>query len=79
MAEEFYTDSEILDLDRFDGVGVIVSGINYEDQKLTEFEVKISEMINRGSWSKEELVDLFRSTLPNFSHVEKGASLDSKM
>ena len=36
-------------------------------------------MRQRGQWSKQELVDLFNATLPEFAHKETGKYLDAKM
>ena len=41
--------------------------------------VKISRIKKAGEWKKNEIVDLFNETIPNFNHTETGRSLDSKM
>jgi FlaA1/EpsC-like NDP-sugar epimerase len=77
--EEFFTDSEILDIDRFENLGVIKNEANFDVQKLEGFSTKIKLMKSNKSWSKQEIVDLFHKMIPNFGHKETGKYLDSKM
>lgn len=77
--EEFFTDSEILDMDRFENLGVIKNEANFDVQKLQGFSTKIKLMKSNKSWSKQEIVDLFHKMIPNFGHKETGKYLDSKM
>jgi FlaA1/EpsC-like NDP-sugar epimerase len=77
--EEFYTDKEILDLDRFKSLGVIKNKFNMDDEKLQLFEDTIFKMRNKGEWKKEQIVALFHIMIPNFGHKETGKYLDGKM
>lgn len=77
--EEFYTDDEEIDFDSYQNLGVIKNTPSVDEALLTSFEEKINEMKSRGSWQKQEIVDLFHSMIPNFGHVEKGKYLDGKM
>ena len=77
--EEFFTDQETLDMHRYDGIGVIETPSLFDEELLLSFEQKIGEMKQAGRWSKEEIVTLFSSMLPNFLHKDTGKYLDSKM
>lgn len=77
--EEFFTDTEILDMDRFQNLGIIKNDLNIETDKILSFESTIAEMRQYGIWKKEEVVDLFNKMIPNFNHKETGKYLDSKM
>lgn len=77
--EEFYTESEILDLDRFDNVGIIKNQPAFDDENLNLFEEKITEFKTRQSWTKEQVMHLFNKMIPSFAHKETGKYLDSKM
>lgn len=77
--EEFYTENEQLDLNRFIHLGVIKNEINYDKEKLNYFSSAIHAMKHNQSWSKEALVNLFFEMLPGFHHEEKGKYLDGKM
>ncbi len=77
--EEFYTDNEILDMDRFENFGVIKNSLKIEQDKLQLFEETIDTLKASRNWSKEEIVTLFHKMIPNFGHKETGKYLDSKM
>lgn len=77
--EEFFTDKEILDMNRFNNLGVIKNNAEFDKTKLVYFTDKIASMKNKKSWSREELVDLFHEMIPNFGHKETGKFLDQKM
>ena len=77
--EEFYTDKEILDMERFVNLGVIKNESKSEDDKLNHFATSIDKMKEQGKWSKEEIVDLFHTMIPDFGHKETGKYLDAKM
>jgi len=77
--EEFYTNNETLDLERFEKLGVIKNKYIENDSKIYEFQSVISELKSKKEWDKSQIVDLFKKTLPNFTHEEKGKFLDSKM
>lgn len=77
--EEFFTDKEVLNMERFDNLGIIKNDLFVEDEKLKHFEEKLAEMKSSLKWSKEEIVDLFFYMIPDFGHKETGKYLDSKM
>jgi len=77
--EEFFTDSETLDMERFENLGIIKNDAIFEQVLLTEFEDKITQMKTDKSWTKDEIVSLFFKMLPDFGHKETGKYLDGKM
>ena len=77
--EEFFTSDETVDIERFQNLGVVKNGLADNSNKLDYFLDRISEMRNKGQWTKEEIVSLFHEMIPDFGHEEKGKYLDSKM
>lgn len=77
--EEFFTEQEKLDMERFQNLGVIKNELNIEEEKLQLFEKEIKEMRSSLSWKKNKVVDLFFKMIPDFGHKEMGKYLDSKM
>jgi len=77
--EEFYTDSETLDMDSFDKLGVIKNDSEFDELKLNTFTSQIESLKNKGTWTKKEIVNLFFEMLPEFEYEDKGKFLDSKM
>jgi len=77
--EEFFTDEETLDIDRFENLGVIKNQLKYDEDLLIEFETTIKEMKKKKEWTKAEIVKLFFKMIPDFGHREAGKYLDGKM
>ncbi|MBB1325799.1 UDP-N-acetylglucosamine 4,6-dehydratase [Pseudoalteromonas sp. SR45-1] len=77
--EEFFTDSETLDMDRFENLGIIKNDAIFDQALLAEFEEKITQMKADKSWTKDEIVSLFFKMIPDFGHKETGKYLDGKM
>lgn len=77
--EEFFTDNEVLDMERFENLGIIKNEPLYQQQLLELFEQQIGQMKSDREWSKEEIVKLFFTMIPDFGHKETGKYLDSKM
>lgn len=77
--EEFFTDKEILDMNRFENLGIIKNNLDFDAKKLDFFETKINELLSNLSWTKQDLVNLFHYMIPDFGHKETGKYLDGKM
>ena len=77
--EEFFTDNEVLDMERFTNLGVIKNEPLFSEEKLEKFEKEIENMKQKLSWNKEEIVDLFFYMIPEFAHKETGKYLDNRM
>ena len=77
--EEFFTDNEDLDMDRFETVGIIRNQPEFDESKLDEFMNGIEVLRNQETWSKEDIVKLYFGLLPEFAHKETGKYLDQRM
>ena len=77
--EEFFTNSELLDMDRFENFGIIKNNADFSEDKIQLFSNTIKEMKQAKKWNKEQLVNLFFKMIPDFGHKETGKYLDSKM
>ena len=77
--EEFFTENEDLDMNRFDAIGVIQNKPEYESTSLDEFMNQIKMLRQKKSWTKEEILSLYFKLLPEFEHKETGKYLDQRM
>ncbi len=77
--EEFFTDKEVLDMNRFQNLGIIKNDLDFDFDKLKAFEGTIAQLKKQKQWSKQQIVDLFFEMIPDFGHMEVGTYLDSKM
>jgi FlaA1/EpsC-like NDP-sugar epimerase len=77
--EEFFTDNEDLDINRFETVGIIRNQPKFDKSKLDDFMNGIEVLRNQKSWSKDDIVKLYFDLLPEFAHKETGKYLDQRM
>lgn len=77
--EEFFTENETLDMNRFENLGIIKNEPLFDEAKLNHFTQKIEAMKRDKLWSKDDIVHLFYEMIPNFGHKETGKYLDGKM
>ena len=77
--EEFFTDNEILDMERFDTVGVIQNQSDFDEVQLDKFRDGIDELRVKAAWTKDDITRLYFDLLPEFSHKETGKYLDQRM
>lgn len=77
--EEFVTDTEESDLNRFSSLGVIINKPIPDKKSVDNLIYKLNNAFDKAETTKEEVVEILREYLPNFSHIETGKSLDSKM
>lgn len=77
--EEFFTDSETVDKDRFSSLGVITDKAICDREKLYWLLHELDAAFTTDDVDKARIVELMGEYLPNFSHIETGKSLDGKM
>lgn len=77
--EEFYTDSETVDLDRLQALGVVTGKQIPDVSRIETLFDKLHTVFAKKNTTKEEVVAIMADYLPNFEHIETGKSLDSKM
>src|SRR5690606_34862193 len=77
--EEFFTDAEVLDMERFESIGVIKNEPVFDEARLEHFLDTIERIRTQPVWDKPELVDLFNHMIPGFAHKETGKYLDGRM
>jgi len=77
--EEFYTDKEVLDMDRFENLGVIKNEPEYDENQLNNFKDTISQLKSGMSWDKKSIVNEFFKMIPKFEYHDNGKYLDGKM
>lgn len=77
--EEFFTDNEVLDMDRFKNLGVIKNEPHFNSTMLDNFLKAIYDLRNQPIWEKALIVELFKDMIPDFYHKETGKYLDERM
>ena len=77
--EEFYTDSEVIDNDRYINLGVIKNSAKKDMQEIDVIFARLRQLFDSGDISKADIVEILKTWLPDFGHIERGKGLDSKM
>lgn len=77
--EEFFTNNENLDMERFSTVGVIRNKACFDESKLNDFMEGIESLRRNKKWAKLDIVNLFCNLLPDFQHDDHGKYLDQRM
>lgn len=77
--EEFFTDKEDVDNERFINLGVIKNAVKREFGEIDEIFGRLRTLFDSGDVTKGAVVEILKEYLPGFEHIEKGKGLDSKM
>lgn len=79
LYEEFYTEEESFDLNKFNALGVISKEPIYSTQQFGDIFMELDIMLNKENLQKSEIVTWLRKYIPEFDHIETGMGLDKKM
>jgi FlaA1/EpsC-like NDP-sugar epimerase len=78
LFEEFYTDEETIDQNRFQALGVVTNAVRRKRRELDRVIDTLENLFNNET-QKEKVVSTLNQLLPTFQHVETGLNLDQKM
>jgi FlaA1/EpsC-like NDP-sugar epimerase len=79
LYEEFYTEDEVYDLQRFNALGVISKSTNYSISDFNQIIHELKEVLNMDNITKAQIVDWLNKYITDFKHIETGLGLDEKM
>jgi hypothetical protein len=77
--EEFYTEGEDVDWDRYSEIGIVKNSASANQASLDAFSDAIAAMRERAEWTKSDMLRAFGLLLPHFNHLETGKYLDNRM
>jgi FlaA1/EpsC-like NDP-sugar epimerase len=77
--EEFFTEKEAVDYERFINLGVVKNSSKRDIRQIEEIFGRLRILFDSGNVTKAAVVDILKEYLPSFEHIEKGKGLDSKM
>ena len=76
--EEFVTDTETADMERYSSLGVITDKDIPNKKRIDKLYDTLNDAFETET-TKEEIIRIMKEYLPTFDHIETGKSLDSKM
>ena len=77
--EEFYTEDETINLDRFIDVGIVSNSNVVSKEELEKFFVTIDQIRGQSAWDRQQVIKAVGKVLPSFKHIERNKFLDQKM
>lgn len=77
--EEFFTEGEKINLNRFIAFGVVEETNRKSLNEVNNFLVEMEELFAKEDFTKEQVVEAIKKFIPNFEHDEQGRNLDQKM
>ena len=79
LYEEFFTETDELDLEHFQSLGVIKNARKVSISQIEDCLNDLKNVMNSGPYDKMSIVESLKKYLPDFQHIETGKSLDQKM
>lgn len=77
--EEFFTGSEVLDMNSYDSIGIIKNDKLSITKNLEAFEKNITDVRDSMKWSKTDIIENIETIVDGFVHDKVSKSLDQKM
>lgn len=79
LYEEFYTDDEQYELNRFNALGVIQKTPPFNLEQMDAIMEELKNILADQKTDKAAIVQWLNKQIPEFGHIETGLSLDNKM
>lgn len=77
--EEFFTEDETADQERYHSLGVITGKELVDRTEFIAYLTEFEKAFDKPDIQKTAVVAMIQKRLPNFAHIETGKSLDTKM
>lgn len=77
--EEFFTDEETRDEEKFFNLGFVKNEKNKNFNEINTIFADLKKLFESTNVTKEKVIHILQSYLPTFEHMETGKGLDSKM
>lgn len=79
LFEEFYTEEEDFDLEKYNALGVISKSPTYKAEQFDVIFEELYNLLENPKLEKSQIVDWLKKYIPEFQHIETGLGLDKKM
>ncbi len=79
LFEEFYSNEDEVNLEKYASLGVIKNAIRKPVDEIDLLIDSLKDLLDSGNYDKATIVSLMQKFIPNFNHIETGVSLDQKM
>lgn len=79
LYEEFYTEEDEVDMNTFQGMGIIKNAKKCTPDTIQNVISGLKTLLASNQYNKNDIVMHLSQCIPNFEHIETGKNLDEKM
>lgn len=79
LYEEFYTETDEVDLESYQSLGVIKNAPKPPFERIDRTLAELKDSLSAEDYDKAAIVEKLKAIIPDFAHIETGKSLDGKM
>ena len=79
LYEEFYTEQDMIELNKFNSLGVIENTSKPSKKTIQKCISSLKTLMNDPNYSKASIISVIKEFIPDFNHIETGKNLDQKM
>jgi FlaA1/EpsC-like NDP-sugar epimerase len=77
--EEFYTDKELINIEKYQSLGFIYNQPRKTSEEIEQVIHALKNTFKQKNYSKKEIVKVLKNYVSEFDHLETGLTLDNKM
>ncbi|MBC7885087.1 MAG: polysaccharide biosynthesis protein [Saprospiraceae bacterium] len=79
LYEEFYTSADVVNLEKYQGMGIIKNVLKPSKVQINHCIMELKALMQSNKYDKSAIVALMKKHIPDFEHIETGKGLDQKM
>lgn len=79
LYEEFYTAEDDVDMNSYHSLGIIKNAPKPSMNQINQTLNGLENLLSCENYDKAEIVEKFKTIIPDFAHIETGKNLDGKM
>ncbi len=79
LYEEFYSNEDVVELDKYESIGIITNSAKPTNSEIDSIINEIKLIFNNEIYIKSDIIKALNKLIPDFQHIEKGKNLDERM
>ena len=79
LYEEFYSNNDVVDLDKYESIGIVMNSAKPTNSAIESIINELELIFNNEMYKKSDRIKIMNKLIPDFKHIEKGKNLDERM
>ncbi|MBT7624021.1 MAG: polysaccharide biosynthesis protein [Flavobacteriaceae bacterium] len=79
LYEEFYSNNDVVDLDKYESIGIVMNSAKPTNSAIESIINELELIFNNEMYKKSDIIKIMNKLIPDFKHIEKGKNLDERM